>query len=78
MGENPFEVMQVPEAALRMKQGVGRLIRRKDDRGVVVLLDSRLVKKRYGEVILKELPASRVEILPMEEIPGRVVKWFTL
>lgn len=76
MGKDPFEVMQIPEAALRLKQGVGRLIRRKDDMGVVVLLDSRLINRSYGDVILRELPVSRKEILPMEEIPRRVARWF--
>jgi len=77
LGENPFEAMQIPEAVLRLKQGVGRLIRRNEDRGVVVLLDSRLVRMRYGEVILRELPTRRIEILPMEEIPKRIVGWFS-
>jgi len=76
-GENPFELLYLPEAALRLKQGVGRLIRRKDDRGVVVILDSRLFFKRYGKTIIDELPVSNVEFLSYRDIPSKVGEWFT-
>jgi len=76
-GENPFELLHLPEAALRLKQGVGRLIRRKDDRGVVVILDSRLFFKRYGKTIIDELPVSNVEFLSYRDIPSKVGEWFT-
>ena len=59
-GESAFRRLFLPSAALSLKQGFGRLIRSRRDRGVVAILDSRLVKKSYGKVMLKSLPeASR-------------------
>jgi ATP-dependent DNA helicase DinG len=55
-GGNPFLAEQVPTAAIALKQGVGRLIRRHDDRGVLVLCDPRLVSKPYGRVFMASLP----------------------
>lgn len=55
-GGDPFNDWQVPQAALLLKQGVGRLIRSGDDRGVVALLDPRLRGKGYGRRILAALP----------------------
>ena len=46
----------LPQAALRFKQGFGRLIRSKSDRGAVLILDSRIINKNYGRVFLKSLP----------------------
>jgi len=47
---------QVPEAAIKLKQGFGRLIRTKSDHGLVVLLDPRIRTKRYGQLFLDSLP----------------------
>jgi ATP-dependent DNA helicase DinG len=55
-GGNPFLAEQVPAAAIALKQGVGRLIRRHDDRGVLVLCDPRLISKPYGRVFMASLP----------------------
>ena len=55
-GKNSFWEFMVPDAAIRLKQGVGRLIRRRTDRGVVVLLDDRILRKRYGRVMRETLP----------------------
>lgn len=54
---DPFYDYQVPEAAIAFCQGVGRLIRRQDDRGLVSVLDRRLLGRRYGRVFLESLPA---------------------
>jgi len=60
-GLNGFMHYLVPNAALKLKQGFGRLIRSKTDVGAVVLLDRRIVTKRYGQLMLEGLPpASRV------------------
>lgn len=59
-GESPFEELFLPEAILMLKQGFGRLVRRKDDQGTVVVLDARMVKKAYGRRFLAALPACRV------------------
>jgi ATP-dependent DNA helicase DinG len=55
-GEQPFMKYLVPSAALTLKQGFGRLIRARSDRGIVAILDSRLVRKSYGRVLLRSLP----------------------
>jgi ATP-dependent DNA helicase DinG len=58
-GGNPFMDLSLPEAVMKFKQGFGRLMRRSSDRGVVAVLDSRLIKKRYGAFFLKALPETR-------------------
>jgi ATP-dependent DNA helicase DinG len=55
-GGNPFYDYQIPQAAIALKQGFGRLIRGKSDRGVLVLLDNRITQKRYGQVFFDSLP----------------------
>ena len=53
---NPFYEYQIPEAVIALKQGFGRLIRNRKDRGVLVLLDNRVLRQRYGQVFLSSLP----------------------
>jgi len=55
-GGNPFLEISLPEAAVRLKQGFGRLLRNRFDRGGVFILDSRIVHKFYGRILLKSLP----------------------
>jgi ATP-dependent DNA helicase DinG len=55
-GGNWFRDYAVPQAQIRLKQGFGRLIRTKTDRGIVAIMDSRLIKKYYGKEFLKHLP----------------------
>ena len=56
-GGNPFYDYQIPQAALALKQGSGRLIRSKSDRGVLAILDNRITKQRYGQVFFDSLPS---------------------
>ncbi|ORU94070.1 MAG: helicase [Cycloclasticus sp. symbiont of Bathymodiolus heckerae] len=56
-GQSPFSEFQLPSAALTLKQGVGRLIRDVEDKGVLVLCDPRLSSKGYGKVFIQSLPA---------------------
>ncbi len=58
-GGNPFMDYSVPEAVIKLKQGFGRLIRSRNDRGIVAILDSRVKNKRYGKLFLNALPACR-------------------
>jgi ATP-dependent DNA helicase DinG len=58
-GGDAFAEYSVPQAAIKLKQGFGRLIRSRTDRGAVVLLDSRVVTRRYGHVFLDSLPPAR-------------------
>lgn len=55
-GGDPFQQLQLPEAVIVLKQGVGRLIRDYQDRGILILCDPRLVNKPYGAAFLKSLP----------------------
>jgi ATP-dependent DNA helicase DinG len=56
-GGNPFYDYQIPQAALALKQGFGRLIRSKSDRGVLSILDNRITKQRYGQIFFDSLPS---------------------
>ena len=58
-GQNPFTSYQLPQAALRLKQGFGRLIRNSHDFGLVALFDARLRTKNYGEYLLSSLPRAK-------------------
>jgi ATP-dependent DNA helicase DinG len=58
-GEDPFQQIQVPEAALVLKQGVGRLVRSEEDQGVVAICDPRLTARGYGRRLLDALPSMR-------------------
>jgi len=58
-GRNPFAEFQVPQAVLSLKQGFGRLIRAKTDRGVLALLDTRIQRMPYGKIFLESLPRYR-------------------
>ena len=60
-GGDPFSEYSLPEAILKLRQGVGRLIRTKGDKGIVAILDSRMVKKPYGRAFLNALPKCPVE-----------------
>jgi ATP-dependent DNA helicase DinG len=62
-GGNPFYDYQLPSAILKFKQGFGRLVRTKSDRGIVVILDSRIVNKRYGQSFLDAIPKCGTEIV---------------
>ncbi len=62
-GGNPFMEYSVPEAILKLRQGVGRLIRTQQDRGMVCILDNRILTKRYGKMFLNALPDAPVEVI---------------
>ncbi|MDQ6857646.1 MAG: exonuclease domain-containing protein [Chloroflexota bacterium] len=66
--DDPFREYQLPLAALRLRQGYGRLIRSKTDRGAVVLLDRRVILQDYGPTFLQSLPAVRVQRIPSDGI----------
>lgn len=60
-GKNPFNDYQVPQAVIKFKQGVGRLIRSKEDKGIITILDNRIITKNYGKKFLKDLPKNIVK-----------------
>ena len=55
-GRSSFTEYSLPEAVLKFRQGVGRLIRSRSDRGIIVLLDRRVLTKNYGRLFLDSLP----------------------
>ena len=62
-GGDAFAEYSLPEAILKLRQGVGRLIRTRQDNGIVVILDPRVLTKFYGDAFLKALPPCPVEIV---------------
>ncbi len=66
-GLNPFSSYQIPSAVIKFKQGFGRLIRSKGDRGIVAVLDPRILSKGYGKMFLESLPECRM-VYSMEEL----------
>ncbi len=73
--DQPFEEYALPQAILRFRQGFGRLIRSKTDRGVLIVLDRRLTGKRYGESFLRSLPRCTVRELASREVAGAIEAW---
>jgi ATP-dependent DNA helicase DinG len=75
---DPFETIQLPAAAIALKQGFGRLIRRRDDRGIVAILDARIVTRTYGKTFMDTLPAGLPRTSALEQVrrwwaPGQTV-----
>jgi ATP-dependent DNA helicase DinG len=62
-GGNAFMEFNLPEAILKFRQGVGRLIRTQDDSGIIAVLDNRVLTTRYGQRFIKALPEMEVEIV---------------
>jgi len=71
-GRDPFHELHLPQAALAFRQGFGRLIRRRDDRGIAALLDSRVVGRAYGRVFTDSLPRE----LPRTSVLEQVRRWW--
>ena len=71
-GGSSFMELSVPEAVIKFRQGVGRLIRRSDDKGVVVVLDRRIYEKRYGANFLATMPPCRKIYEPMSAIIKKI------
>lgn len=73
--DDPFHEYYVPSAILRFRQGFGRLIRSKDDYGLVVVLDKRLLTKAYGKGFLRSLPGCTARQGPMAALPRIARSW---
>ena len=76
-GLNPFTHYSLPQAALRLRQGFGRLIRTQSDKGVVLILDSRINKRWYGKIFLNSLPDLERIIAPASTILQRIPAFLT-
>ncbi len=73
--ENSFMQYAVPQAILRLRQGFGRLIRTNTDRGVAVILDRRIVSRRYGREFVRSLPPASRKRVPLYDLGGAVERW---
>ena len=71
-GGNSFMELSVPEAVIKFRQGIGRLIRRGDDKGCVVVLDRRIYEKRYGSIFLANVPDCKKMYEPLSNITKKV------
>lgn len=73
--DNPFRDYTLPDAILRFRQGFGRLIRRATDRGIVVVLDSRVWRKEYGQAFLESLPECTTRHAPLANLAAEIDGW---
>ena len=76
LGGNPFLDYLLPQAVLKFRQGFGRLIRNKQDRGAVIIFDKRVLIKSYGEKFLKSLPACDQISGPYEKLAEKLESFF--
>lgn len=76
--EDPFGQYALPEAILRFRQGFGRLIRTQYDRGIVVMLDKRVLTKRYGRMFIDSLPPCAKQQGPLSEAPAVASQWLNI
>jgi ATP-dependent DNA helicase DinG len=74
-GKNAFYHYSLPEAVLRFKQGFGRLIRNESDRGILFVLDNRIVSTRYGKDFLESIPDLEIEKKPMHILTHSIEDW---
>ena len=72
---DPFSQLALPQAALRLKQGFGRLIRRSTDRGAVAILDHRILGRDYGKAFLEVLPPASRFVGPAAEVADHIAAW---
>lgn len=73
LGENPFQKISLPSAVIKFRQGIGRLIRSARDKGLIVVLDSRIISKPYGRSFIDGIPTNRVERFNSKNIDSIIV-----
>jgi DNA polymerase-3 subunit epsilon/ATP-dependent DNA helicase DinG len=76
--DDPFNEYQVPEAILKFRQGFGRLIRSASDRGLVAILDKRVLSKQYGRLFIESLPQCTTRQASLNELPKQAARWLNL
>ncbi len=74
-GGNPFMEYSIPEAILKFKQGFGRLIRSKEDKGIALIMDNRLSYKRYGQYFQQSIPATMRFVKSGDELKQNIKRW---
>jgi ATP-dependent DNA helicase DinG len=75
-GRDPFRALSLPQAVLRLRQGFGRLVRTRKDRGAVVVLDRRLHERWYGRVFLSSLPPAQRVVGPSRMVVERLQAFY--
>ena len=73
--ENPFGEYSLPEAILKFRQGFGRLIRSKTDKGLVVIMDNRISTKRYGQEFINSIPRCTRRTDSVRDLPRLAAQW---
>jgi ATP-dependent DNA helicase DinG len=76
--DDAFNEYSLPEAILRFRQGFGRLIRTQSDRGIVAILDRRVLTKRYGKLFIESLPTCKLKVGPAADLPPAAARWLNL
>jgi ATP-dependent DNA helicase DinG len=75
-GRSPFRELSLPQAVIRFRQGFGRLIRTRSDKGVVIVADSRIVTKNYGATFKRSLPCPVCEADDMDSLLRHIERLF--
>ncbi|MNB81825.1 hypothetical protein D3C75_286220 [compost metagenome] len=73
--KNPFMKLSVPQAVIRFKQGFGRLVRTAQDRGIVIVYDTRVIESYYGKYFLYSLPGPKMEHMTTKQMVPRIAEW---
>ncbi|KKO51922.1 ATP-dependent DNA helicase DinG [Paenibacillus sp. DMB20] len=73
--KNPFMKLSVPQAVIRFKQGFGRLVRTAQDRGIVIVYDTRVIESYYGKYFLYSLPGPKMEHMTTDQMVSRISEW---
>lgn len=76
-GGDPFLQLSLPEAVIKFRQGFGRLVRSKEDTGVVTVLDSRLARRGYGRAFLESIPECSTVVGTVDEIEDALRRWLS-
>jgi len=74
--ESSFMEYTLPASILRFRQGIGRLVRTSSDSGVIVILDSRVINRRYGSMYLDSLPTTNLVTTKIQSVPENISNWF--
>jgi len=75
MNQNPFMKLSIPQAVIRFKQGFGRLIRTAQDKGIVLIYDTRVIETYYGKHFLYSLPGPKIEHMHLDRFVPRIREW---
>ncbi len=73
--QNPFMKLSVPQAVIRFKQGFGRLVRTSQDKGIVIIYDTRVLHTHYGKHFLYSLPGPKIEHMATQHMVRRIQEW---